>query len=113
MVGGAVAPPRLDLSNEDLVRSHVYAIWLAESQLHLGRTLKDVLDLSGEDPSLQPLESVEATLNSDSAAAKAKGHARSVLSECGDTLSFTDGDLDGWLDTTLGTRPANPSSVAE
>jgi ATP-dependent helicase YprA (DUF1998 family)/very-short-patch-repair endonuclease len=101
MVGGAVTPPRLDLSNEDLVRSHVYAIWLAESQLHLGRTLKDVLDLSGEEPSLQPLESVEATLNSDSAAAKAKVRATSVLSECEEMLSFADGDLDGWLDTAL------------
>jgi ATP-dependent helicase YprA (DUF1998 family)/very-short-patch-repair endonuclease len=101
MVGGVVTPPRLDLSNEDLVRSHVYAIWLAESQLHLGRTLKDVLDLSGEEPSLQPLESVEATLNSESAAAKAKVHAASVLSECASTLTFTDGDLDRWLDTTL------------
>src|SRR6266699_928425 len=29
MVGGAVAPPRLDLANEDLVRSHIHAIWLA------------------------------------------------------------------------------------
>src|SRR5712692_7116774 len=27
MVSGAVAPPRLDLANEDLLRAHVYAIW--------------------------------------------------------------------------------------
>ena len=31
MVAGSVAPPRLDLANEDLVRSHVHAIWLAET----------------------------------------------------------------------------------
>jgi len=31
MVGGSVAPPRLDLANEDLVLSHVQAIWLAET----------------------------------------------------------------------------------
>lgn len=29
MVAGSVQPPRLDLTNEDLVRSHVHAIWLA------------------------------------------------------------------------------------
>jgi ATP-dependent helicase YprA (DUF1998 family) len=28
MVFGAVTPPRLDLANEDLIRSHVHAIWL-------------------------------------------------------------------------------------
>ena len=31
MVGGSVAPPRLDLANEDLIKSHVQAIWLAET----------------------------------------------------------------------------------
>ncbi len=31
MVAGSVAAPRLDLANEDLVRSHVHAIWLAET----------------------------------------------------------------------------------
>ena len=31
MVAGSVPPPRLDLANEDLVRSHVHAIWLAET----------------------------------------------------------------------------------
>ena len=31
MVAGSVAPPRLDLANEDLIRSHVHAIWLAET----------------------------------------------------------------------------------
>ena len=30
MVAGG-APPRLDLTNEDLVRSHVHAMWLAET----------------------------------------------------------------------------------
>ena len=36
MVAGAVAPPRLDLANEDLVRAHVHAVWLAETGLYLG-----------------------------------------------------------------------------
>ena len=30
MVAGQVQPPRLDLANADLVRSHVHAVWLAE-----------------------------------------------------------------------------------
>ena len=49
MVAGQVQPPRLDLANEDLVRSHVHAIWLAEAlaatQDGLGRSMADVLDL--------------------------------------------------------------------
>ncbi|WUC97835.1 DEAD/DEAH box helicase [Streptomyces sp. NBC_00525] len=46
MVAGAVAPPRLDLANEDLVLSHLQSIWLAETGLKLGRALPEVLDVS-------------------------------------------------------------------
>jgi ATP-dependent helicase YprA (DUF1998 family)/very-short-patch-repair endonuclease len=101
MVAGAVTPPRLDLSNEDLIRAHVYAIWLAETGLSLGRTLKDILDLSGDAPTLKLLPSVEDAINSAHARAKAKSRARGVLSRAGDDLSFTDSDLDKWLDTIL------------
>jgi hypothetical protein len=52
MVAGAVTPPRLDLANEDLIRAHIQVIWLAETGLDLGTSLRDILDLSGEDPSL-------------------------------------------------------------
>jgi hypothetical protein len=51
MVMGSVTPPRLDLANEDLVRAHVQAIWLAETGQDLGSSLKDILDLAGERPS--------------------------------------------------------------
>ncbi|HEU0142880.1 MAG TPA: hypothetical protein VFQ79_24375, partial [Bryobacteraceae bacterium] len=37
MVSGEVTPPRLELANEDLVRAHLHAIWLAEAGL-TGRT---------------------------------------------------------------------------
>ena len=46
MVAGAVAPPRLDLTNEDLLRSHIHSIWLAETGISLGKTLQGNLDLS-------------------------------------------------------------------
>ena len=39
MVAGAVAPPRIDLRNDDLVRSHVHAIWLEVAKPDLGKTL--------------------------------------------------------------------------
>ena len=53
MVSGKIKPPRIELANEDLIRSHVHAIWLAETGMSLGRSLKDVLDLSGDPASLE------------------------------------------------------------
>ena len=46
MVAGLVAPPRIDIRNRDLVRSHVYAIWMEVSKPDLGKTLMAVLDLT-------------------------------------------------------------------
>ena len=63
MVSGAVTPPRLDLANEDLVRAHVQAIWLTETGQSLGSTLCDILDVNSDEPSLELLESVQASVN--------------------------------------------------
>ena len=49
MVAGAVAPPRIDVRNRDLVRSHVNAIWMEVAKPDLGKTLTTVLDLSPTD----------------------------------------------------------------
>ncbi|MFF9150160.1 protein kinase [Streptomyces sp. NPDC014861] len=46
MVAGQVAPPRLDLANEDLVRSHIQGIWLAETGMKLGVAIPDVVDVA-------------------------------------------------------------------
>jgi len=54
MVAGAVAPPRLDLANEDLVLSHLQGIWIAEAGLKLGRAIPDVLDVSYPDTGERP-----------------------------------------------------------
>ena len=53
MVAGSVIAPRLDLTNEDLVRSHVHAIWLAESGESMRSSITDLLEAGGEDPSLR------------------------------------------------------------
>ena len=53
MVAGVVNPPTIDLANEDLVRSHLHAVWLAETGVKLGRSVRDVLNR--EDPDTLPL----------------------------------------------------------
>src|SRR5205807_7436946 len=72
MVAGAVTPPRLDLANEDLIRAHVQALWLAETRMALGKSLRDLLDLSGSEPTLELLPGVRADVESQPARQKAK-----------------------------------------
>lgn len=95
MVNGAVAPPRLDLANEDLVRSHVHAIWLAESGIDLGKTLKDILDLVGERPSLELVDGVRADIESVSARRRAWTRAKNVL----EMMIGAELEESGWYDS--------------
>jgi ATP-dependent helicase YprA (DUF1998 family) len=53
MVAGAVAPPRLDLANEDLVRAHIQSVWLAATGINLHNSMAEVLDLDSSGYLLQ------------------------------------------------------------
>ena len=52
MVAGSVVPPRIDIRNRDLLRSHIYAIWMEAAKPDLGKTLTQVLDLTPVDGKL-------------------------------------------------------------
>ena len=107
MVAGQVEAPRLDLANEDLIRAHVHAVWLAESALDLGRSMKDVLDLQdGEDePSLFP--QVQQHLSDEATRRRARGRAEKMLGDLGQLLSGTPWWSDSWLDETLAALPGH------
>ncbi|HVU70677.1 MAG TPA: helicase-related protein, partial [Ktedonobacteraceae bacterium] len=79
MVSGAVSPPRLDLANEDLLRAHVHAIWLAESGLSLGDSLRDLLDIAGDEPTLALKDEVLAALRTRETRHKAEVSARAMF----------------------------------
>lgn len=101
MVSGQVNPPRLDLANEDLVRAHVYAIWLAETGLDLGTSLKDLLDISTDDPTLELLPHVRRDVDDPAPQARAKHRAQAVLATIGADLAASDWWTPTWLDETL------------
>lgn len=105
MVAGQVEAPRLELANEDLLRAHVHAIWLAESGLDLGRSMGDVLELADDvdEPPLQP--SVAQHLGDATSRARARDRASLVLADLGDRLAEAPWWSDDWLDETLAAVP--------
>jgi ATP-dependent helicase YprA (DUF1998 family) len=100
MVYGAVSTPRLDLGNEDLIRSHVQAIWLGETGTRLGRSLRDVLSVEGENPSLALLGSIQTSLSAPHSRELARLKARSILSTVRD-LKDCPWFYEGWIDSIL------------
>ena len=101
MVAGSVQPPRLDLTNEDLIRSHVHAIWLAETRADLHSRMTDVIDVSR--PGLPLHEHLRLQLADEGARRRAVQRAKEVLA----TLLEREGLersawwYDGWIEDTV------------
>lgn len=105
MVAGSVVPPRLDLANEDLLRSHVHAIWLAETGQDLRGSLAELLDVSGEEPSLELLPEVRSALDDPHARRRAVDQGRTVLAAIEQELRDTSWWHDGWVEQVVTSAP--------
>ncbi|MCC9157764.1 DEAD/DEAH box helicase [Streptomyces parvulus] len=111
MVSGSVTPPRLDLANEELIRSHVHSVWLAETGVHLGSRLTDVLDAenagdggTGDAEGRWPLDLLERVrddLDSETARLRAISRATEVLAPLQDELSDSSWWHEGWVERTV------------
>lgn len=102
MVSGAVSPQRLDLGNEELIRSHIHAIWLAKTGLRLGRSLTEILDTGNPEETFPLLEDVKGQIELSPARMK------ECLEECKAVLFTALEDLqrscwysEEWLENTL------------
>lgn len=103
MVAGAVAPPRIDLRNRDLVRSHINAIWMEVAKPDLGKTLTTVVDLTPVDGTL-PLpvkDAIARELRSPAHRAAALAKANQLIASIRAELSATAWFHDDWGRETL------------
>ncbi|MBR8840740.1 MAG: DEAD/DEAH box helicase [Stigonema ocellatum SAG 48.90 = DSM 106950] len=102
MVAGVVAPPKLELANQDLIKSHVYSIWLAHTGVYLDDSMNKVLDLELEGYPLK--QDIRASLTLSSAKLAACLHAtQSILSDifCQNDLQKASWYSVNWLQQTL------------
>lgn len=122
MVSGQVAPPRLDLANEDLVRSHLQGIWLAETGMKLGVAIPEVVDVAydpdGEDrPDPQmPLPLRTEVLNrslDEDARRRAAITARTVLAPLIADFASTTWWYDEWIEDRIERAPGEFDAAFE
>lgn len=106
MVAGSVAPPRLDLANEDLIRAHIHAIWLTEARLDLGHSLAErILDVAGGDASLPLQQEIQDKLTNSQLRDAAKAHASKVLNALGDEVLRAPWHTERWLSDVIDQIP--------
>jgi hypothetical protein len=87
IVAGAVAPPRLDLANEDLVRAHVHAVWLAETGQDLYDSVDQLLDLDPARPGLLLKDGVRSYVADPRYQRAAEARCRRILGDMAEELA--------------------------
>lgn len=92
MVAGVVRPPALDITNEELVRSHLHAVWLAESKLALSPDIPEILDLKAKEYPLK--EEIHAIIDPPALAVAAHAPMKRVLDQI---LASVDGRKPAWM----------------
>jgi superfamily II DNA/RNA helicase/very-short-patch-repair endonuclease len=95
MVSGIVSPPQIDIANEDMLHSHINAIWLSEAKISLGKSLNNVIDVNTDN--LELLSSVKSTLTDLDLQKRALKRAERVIATVRDYLQNTIWFNDDWL----------------
>ncbi|MDA8774207.1 DEAD/DEAH box helicase [Opitutales bacterium] len=111
MVKGTVSAPRIDLANEDLIKSHIHAIWLSYAQLSLGKTLVEVLRVSEEDLALPLQERVSEKLQDPHLRKKVFVASKDLLSAMGEYLAECKWYGDEWLERVIEQIPKSFDSA--
>ncbi|BBD58010.1 DEAD/DEAH box helicase domain-containing protein [Nostoc sp. HK-01] len=102
MVAGVVAPPKLELANQDLITSHVYSIWLAHTGLNWENSMNQILELDSPDCPLKQ-DVTEKIKLSQEKLAKCLAATKLILSDmfCQEDLNKTSWYSENWLQFTL------------
>ncbi|MCY4172713.1 MAG: DEAD/DEAH box helicase [Cyanobacteria bacterium MAG CAR3_bin_5] len=92
MVAGVVRPPALDITNEELVRSHLHAVWLAQAKLALSPDIPQVLDLGKDNFPLK--QEILDVIQQESLVDAAQAPMRQILDQI---LDSVDGARPLWM----------------
>lgn len=104
MVAGAVRTPRLDLGNQDLIRAHTHAVWLARVGLSMRTSIADLVDLQSEHYPL--VESVRGQMGmSDQRRKECEAETHRILATCDPDLAKTGWYSDEWIAETIRRAP--------
>jgi len=100
IVAGFVRPPRIDLSNEDMVRAHMHAVWFAKVNLKIERSMEELLDLQREDLPLK--DNIKAQIQlSEARLAECIAEGRRILDLCSADLADAAWYRSDWLEDTV------------
>ncbi|WP_322508998.1 DEAD/DEAH box helicase [Anaerolinea sp.] len=104
MVAGSVRAPKLDLTNENLIRAHLHALWLGEVRLPMRQSIKEVIDIDDEHLPLRS-EVQSAIQLSQSTLKRLRERMRRALQADEALLQLAPWFSDAWMDRVLENAP--------
>ncbi len=109
MVSGKVTAPRIDLANEDMLKAHVHAVWLAESGIKFSESLKDIINIDSD--KIEFKESIQEKINSSVIKTKTIRHIKPILQSIEYYLKDSIWYDEDWLDKTIDQIPLSFSNA--
>lgn len=100
MVAGVVAPPQIDLANEDLLRAHIHAVWLSKTGLGMRHSMLDLVDTSQSEYPLWPEVQAHMQL-SPAQQAQCVVACQQIINECQLDLATMPGFGTDYVEQTL------------
>lgn len=111
MVHGIVRAPTLDLSNRDLVESHLQAVWLANAHIALDVSIAPMLDL--DQPGKPLNKSYRDALNDPAVTHRAQDSAARVIAQLQQELASSDWFKPGYVQKVIERAPQAFSDALE
>jgi hypothetical protein len=100
MVAGVVVPPSLDISNEDLLRSHIRAVWLAKVGLSLSDSIANILDLGTKE--LPLLSNIKEQVSlSETKLLQCIEDSKAILDQCKADINSSIWYSEEWLEAII------------
>jgi len=105
MVHGVVKAPTLDLSNRELIESHLHAVWLAAAEVQLDNSIAPLVNL---EDGTKPLQAVLMEKLSDPAVIeKARSAARGVIEQLETELNTSHWFTADYIDSVINKASQN------
>ncbi|NDZ92856.1 DEAD/DEAH box helicase [Streptomyces sp. SID6673] len=104
MVAGSVVAPRLDLTNEALLASHLHALWLAETGADLRSRIPQLVNV--DEPGMPLSDDLARVLAEADAIKRATARADEVIAPLQDELRNTAWWHEGWAASVIQSAPA-------
>lgn len=104
LVAGSVRAPKIDVSNEDLIKAHIHALWLSYVNLPMGSSIADIVDLGLDKYPLKVNVNEQIQL-SEARLKQCTEDAREILTQCGLEYEEASWYNEEWLRSTLRNSP--------